>query len=143
MHANKGDRIRIEYKGFLDDGRVFDSTEQHGFPLKLTIGEGVYLEALEQAIIGMKINEEKTIRLSPKEAYGEYLPDRIEIVEKQNLPENSKLEEGSLIILISTEGTETQAKIIEVTDDEVILDFNHPLAGIPLNFRLKLVEIIR
>ena len=54
MSAQKGNHVKIEYEGFLDDGRVFDSTEQHGFPFKLTIGAGVYLDALEHALIGKK-----------------------------------------------------------------------------------------
>ena len=142
MSAQKGDQVRIKYEGFLDDGRVFDSTEQHGFPMKLTIGAGVYLDALEQALIGMELNEEKTIRLTPKDAYGEHLPERVETIDRKNLPNKSKLEEGTLLILTSPEGIETPAKIIDLTETEVTLDFNHPLAGIPLNFRLTLIEIV-
>jgi peptidylprolyl isomerase len=143
MSAQKGNHVKIEYEGFLDDGRVFDSTEQHGFPFKLTIGAGVYLDALEHAIIGMNVKEEKNIRLSPQEAYGEYLPERIETLDRKKLPNKSKLEEGSLVILTSPEGIETPAKVIDLTETEVTLDFNHPLAGIPLNFRLTLLEIIQ
>ena len=58
MPVQKGDHVRVEYEGFLDDGRIFDSTEQHGFPLKLTIGAGVFLEAFECALIGMEVEEE-------------------------------------------------------------------------------------
>ena len=143
MSAQKGNHVKIEYEGFLDDGRVFDSTEQHGFPFKLTIGAGVYLDALEYALIGMNVKEEKTIRLSPQEAYGEYLPEKIETIDRKKLPNKSKLEEGSLMILTSPEGIETPAKVVDLTETEVTLDFNHPLAGIPLNFRLTLLEIIQ
>jgi len=143
MPAQKGNHVRVEYEGFLDDGRVFDSTEQHGFPMKLTIGAGVYLDGLENALIGMKVDEVKTIHLSPSEAYGEHLPDRIETIDRKTLPSKSKLEEGTLIILTSSEGEETPAKIIDLTETEVTLDFNHPLAGIALNFRLTLLEIIQ
>ncbi|MCK4847969.1 MAG: peptidylprolyl isomerase [Candidatus Heimdallarchaeota archaeon] len=142
MPAKKGDFVKVEYQGFLDDGRIFDSTEQHGFPLKLTIGAGVYLDALENALIGMEVDEEKTIHLSPKEAYGEHLNERVETIERKTLPTKKELEEGSLIVLTSSEGEETPAKVIDLTETEVTLDFNHPLAGIPLNFRITLLEII-
>ena len=142
MPAKKGDFVKVEYEGFLDDGRIFDSTEQHGFPLKLTIGAGVYLDALENALIGMEVDEEKTIHLSPKEAYGEHLNERVETIERKTLPTKKELEEGSLIVLTSSEGEETPAKVIDLTETEVTLDFNHPLAGIPLNFRITLLEII-
>ena len=142
MPVKKGNRVRIGYEGFLDDGRVFDSTEQHGFPLKFTVGSGIFLEAFEDAIIGMNVKEEKTIRLTPPEAYGEYLPEKVETIDRKTLLTKNKLEEGSLIILTTAEGTETPAKVIDFTETEVTLDFNHPLAGIPLNFRLTLLEII-
>ena len=143
MIAQKGNRVKVDYEGFLDDGRVFDSTDQHGFPLKLTIGEGVFLDALENAIIGMKIGEEKMIRLSPQDAYGEYLSDKVETIDKNTLPNKGKLEEGKLLILTSNDGNEIPAKVIDLHKDEITLDFNHPLAGIPLNFRLTLLEIIQ
>ena len=143
MSAQNGDHVRVEYEGFLDDGRIFDSTEHHGFPLKLTIGSGVYLEAFENALVGMKVEEVKVVRISPKDAYGEHLPERIETIDRKTLPSKSKLEAGTLIILTSSEGEETPAKVIDVTETEVTLDFNHPLAGIPLNFRLTLLEIIQ
>ena len=143
MPAQMGNHLRIEYEGFLDDGRIFDSTEQHGFPLKLTLGANVYLEAFEVALIGMNVGEEKVIRISPQEAYGEYLPERVETIDRKTLPNRSKLEEGTLIILTSSDGKETPAKVVDLTETEVTLDFNHPLAGIPLNFRLTLLEIIQ
>ena len=143
MTAQKGNRVRVEYEGFLDDGRVFDSTEQHGFPMKLTIGAGIYLDALENALIGMNVKEEKKIRLSPQEAYGEYLPEKIETIDRKTLPNEISLEEGTLVILTSAEGNETPAKVVDLTETEVTLDFNHPLAGIPLNFRLTLLEILQ
>ncbi len=143
MPAQKGNHVRVEYEGSLDDGRIFDSTEQHGFPMRLTIGAGVYLKAFEHALIGMEVDEVKVIRLSPQEAYGEYLPERLETIERKTLPNKSKLEEGTLIILTNSEGKETPAKVVDLTETEVTLDFNHPLAGIPLNFRLTLIEIIQ
>ena len=142
MPVQKGDRIRIEYEGFLDDGRVFDSTETHGFPMKLTVGDGLFLDVFEQAFIGMEAGGIKTIRLSPQEAYGEYKYNRIQIVPKKQLPTKNDLEIGTLLVLHDSDGNETPAKVLDLTDSEVTLDFNHPLAGISLNFKVTLLEIL-
>jgi FKBP-type peptidyl-prolyl cis-trans isomerase 2 len=143
MPVQKGDRIRIEYEGFLDDGRVFDSTEIHGFPMKVTVGEGVFLDAFEEALPGMEVDEMKIIRLSPSEAYGEYRFDRIKLIPREHLPTKSELEIGNLLILDDSDGNETPTKIIDFTEEEVTLDFNHPLAGITLNFKVKILEKVR
>ncbi len=142
MPAIKGDKVRIDYEGFLDDGRIFDETKRQGFPMKLTIGEGLFLDEFENAIIGMEVGEKKTIRLEPVKAYGKYNPDLIEIIPLHDLEIQNPLEIGNLLILSTPNGSKTPAKIINFSETDVTLDFNHPLAGITLNYRLKLVEIL-
>ena len=141
MPVQQGDRIRIEYTGYLDDGQIFDSTERHGFPMKLTVGEGVFLDVFEQALLGMEEGETKKIRLSPPEAYGEYRYEKIELIPREQLPTKNELEVGNLLILQDTDGNEIPTKVLEFTDTEVTLDFNHPLAGITLNYRVTIIEI--
>lgn len=143
MFVQVGDRIRIEYEGFLDDGRVFDSTEFHGFPMKLTVGAGVFLESFENALIGMKVGEQKSIRLIPSDAYGQHDSSLIEIVPRKTLPTKKELEIGTLLILRTEEGTETPAKVIDLNDEDVTVDLNHPLAGITLNYRITLIEVLK
>jgi FKBP-type peptidyl-prolyl cis-trans isomerase 2 len=142
MPVQKGDRIRVEYEAFLDDGRIFDSTKNHGFPMKLTVGEGIFLDAFEKALLGMEVGETKIIRLQPLEAYGEYKYEKIELVKRDQVPTENQLEVGNLLILRDSSGTETPTKILDFTDTEVTLDFNHPLAGITLNFRVTIAEIL-
>ena len=143
LTVQKGDRVRIKYEGFLDDGRIFDSTENHGFPMKLTVGTGIFLEGFENALLGMKVGQEKSIRLPPLEAYGIHIPSLIEVVPRESIPAKKILEIGTLLIITSENGDETPAKVINLTDEEVTLDFNHPLAGITLNYRISLLEIIK
>ncbi len=142
MPVQKGDRIRIEYEAYLDDGQVFDSTENHGFPMKLTVGEGKFLDAFEDALYGMEVGEVKLIRLSPQDAYGEYGFEKIELIPREKLPTKNELEIGSLLILTDPTGNEIPTKVLDFTDTEVTLDFNHPLAGITLNYRVTVIEIL-
>ncbi|MFX0149675.1 MAG: peptidylprolyl isomerase [Candidatus Hodarchaeota archaeon] len=141
MPVKLGDKIKIEYEGTLNDGIVFDSTDKHGFPLKFTVGNGQFLDGFENAVLGMEIGEEKTINLSPAEAYGEYNPDLIKVVRRDNIPTDKDLIVDMLLILNTPDGKQYPAKIIHIIEDKITLDLNHPLAGIALNFKIKLLAI--
>ncbi|MFX0185319.1 MAG: peptidylprolyl isomerase [Candidatus Hodarchaeota archaeon] len=142
MPVKQGDKVKIEYEGTLNDGTVFDSTKKHGVPLKFTVGNGQFLDGFENAVLGMEIGEEKTINLSPSEAYGEYNPDLVRIVRRDNIPTEKELSFGMLLILNTPDGKQYPAKIVNIIEDEITLDMNHPLAGIALNFKIKLLAII-
>jgi peptidylprolyl isomerase len=142
MPIQKGDRIRIEYEAYLDDGQVFDSTANHGFPMKVLVGDGRFLDAFEEALLGMEVGERKIVRLPPSKAYGEYSFDKIELLARNKIPTKKELEIGNLLILQDSTGTEVPTKVLDFTDTEVTLDFNHPLAGITLNYRVSIVEIL-
>jgi peptidylprolyl isomerase len=140
--VKKGDKVRIDYEGFLDDGRIFDETKKQGFPMKLVVGDGLFLEEFEDNIIGMKVGEVKTIRIPPSKAYGIYNSDLIDIIPLTDLEIQNPLEIGNLLVLSESDGSKTPAKIIDFSETDVTLDFNHPLAGITLNYKLTLVEIL-
>jgi FKBP-type peptidyl-prolyl cis-trans isomerase 2 len=142
MPVKQGDKVKIEYEGTLNDGTVFDSTKNHGFPLKFKVGNGQFLDGFENAVLGMEVGEEKTIDLSPSEAYGEYNPDLVRIVRRDNIPTEKELSLGMLLILNTPNGKQYPTKIINIIEDEITLDMNHPLAGIALNFKIKLLAII-
>lgn len=142
MPVKKGDKVRIDYEGFLDDGRIFDETKEHGVPLKLIVGKGLFLDEFENAIIGMEAGEVKTIRIPPSKAYGDHNPDLIEIIPIADLNFRNPLEKGNLLVISGSNGSETPAKIIDFSETDVTLDFNHPLSGITMNYKITLIEII-
>lgn len=142
MPVMRGDKIKVEYIGTLDNGEIFDSTEQSDHPLKFVVGTGVFLDAFEEAVIGMEINDEKEIRLKPVNAYGEYNPNLVDTMSLDSIPTDKKLSPGMLLVFMKENGEEIPARIIEITDSEATLDMNHPLSGIALNFKIKVLEII-
>lgn len=142
MPVKKGDKVRIDYEGFLDDGRIFDETKEHGVPLKLIVGNGVFLDEFENAIIGMETGEVKTIRIPPSKAYGDYNSDLINIIPITDLNIQNPLEKGNLLVVSNSNGIETPAKIIDFSENDVKLDFNHPLSGITMNYKITLLEIL-
>ncbi|MHA2305254.1 MAG: FKBP-type peptidyl-prolyl cis-trans isomerase [Candidatus Hodarchaeales archaeon] len=142
MPVSRGDKIKVDYVGTLDDGTIFDSTKETGQPLKFIVGAGLFLDAFENSVIGMEIGEEKTIHLPPEEAYGKYNPNLIDTVSISSIPIKKDLHPGMLLVFCRDNGEEVPARIIELNDNEVELDMNHPLSGISLNYSIIVIDII-
>jgi len=140
MAVKKGDKISVEYKGSFEDGEVFDSTEKHGgVPLEFEAGSGMVVPGFDKSVIGMKKDEEKTITLKPEEAYGPNNDQAVQKVPKDKFPKEAK--EGMMIGVPLPNGQQIPAKIVKITDKEVTIDMNHPMAGKTLVFWIKVVDI--
>src|SRR3989344_1485040 len=140
MPVEKGNKVKVEYKGTLDDGTVFDASERHGKPLEFEAGSGQVIKGFDEAVIGMEIGEEKEIKLQPEEAYGPENEDLKKKIPRENLPKDQEPKKNMLLMVGLPDGRQIPAKIIEVTDNEVTIDLNHPLAGKVLNFKIKVVD---
>jgi peptidylprolyl isomerase len=141
MSVKKGDKIKVEYTGTLEDGTLFDSSEAHGQPLEFEVGSGQLIKGFDDAVIGMEIGEEKEIKLQPSEAYGEHNPELVKKVPKEQFPKEKELKPGMILLIKLPNEIQVPVRIAEVTDDEIALDLNHPLAGKVLIFKIKVVEI--
>ncbi|MFX0064718.1 MAG: peptidylprolyl isomerase [Candidatus Hermodarchaeota archaeon] len=141
MPIKKGDRVRIEWIGTLEDGTIFDSSENYGEPLEFDVGAGQVITGLENAVIGMEKGEEKEIMLQPSEAYGEHNPDLVVQGPRNEFSKGQELKPGERYLVKIPPGYRS-VLIIEVTEETVVLDLNHSLAGKILNFKIKIVDII-
>jgi FKBP-type peptidyl-prolyl cis-trans isomerase 2 len=141
MPIKKGDKVKVEYKGTLSDGTVFDSTEKHGAPLEFEVGSQQLMEGFENAIIGMEKGEEKEFSLTSDEAYGEYNEELVKSVPRDQLPKDQDFEAGNMLVMGLPNGIQITAQITEITEDIVTLDLNHPLAGKDLTFKVKIVDV--
>ncbi|MFH1506717.1 MAG: peptidylprolyl isomerase [archaeon] len=141
MIVKKGSKVKIEYTGTLDDGTVFDSSERVGKPLEFEAGTGVVIPGFDKAIMGMKKGEEKEIVLKPEEAYGDRNPELIKKIPREQLPKEQEPKKGMILGLGTPDGRQIPAIITEVTDKEVSIDLNHPLAGKTLHFKVKVLDI--
>ena len=137
----KGDKVKIEYKGTLDDGTVFDASEKHGEPLEFEVGAGAVIPGFEKAVLGMEKGEEKKFTIPAKEAYGEPDPNLVKKIPKDKLEGAPDLEVGMALVMNLPNGASITACVIEVGDDTVTFDMNHPLAGKDLTFEIKIVGI--
>ncbi len=122
------------------DGEEFDSSEDSG-PIDFLQGHGNIISGLEDEIYGMKIGESKDVVVDPDGGYGEYDEELTEYLPKLEFPKEIPLEIGVELDMKDEDGDEVSARIIEVTADEVKLDFNHPLAGKTLNFTVTIVSL--
>ncbi|MEM8700220.1 MAG: peptidylprolyl isomerase [Pseudomonadota bacterium] len=138
--AKAGDTVQLHYKGTLDDGSVFDSSEGRE-PLEFTVGSGQIIPGLDKAIPGMKIGDEKTVRVEAEEAYGAVNPEARQTVPRGNLPPDVPLEKGLQLQAQTENGQTISVTVVEFSDDAVVLDANHPLAGKALTFAITLTGI--
>ena len=137
--AESGQKVRVHYSGKLDDGTEFDSSESDG-PMELTIGEGAALPAFEQALIGMAPGDTKTVHVPAEEAHGVHFPDMIRTVDRSAVPGSDDLTVGTRISATLMGGVRAYLRILEISDDKVTVDLNHPLAGKDLTYEITLVE---
>jgi FKBP-type peptidyl-prolyl cis-trans isomerase SlpA len=131
--------VTVNYTGKLEDGTIFDTSLVEGRePLKAKLGEGQLIPGFESGLIDMTIGENKTIDINPTEAYGEYNNELIVEVPKNNVPEN--VEVGMMLQTFGPMGPSI-VKVLEIKDEVVVLDANHPLAGKKLTFELEVVGV--
>ncbi|TCP44160.1 FKBP-type peptidyl-prolyl cis-trans isomerase [Rhodovulum marinum] len=135
-----GDKVRIHYTGTLADGTTFDSSQGRD-PLEFTVGSGEIIPGLDSALPGMAAGDKKTVEIPCAEAYGEANPEARQAIPRAQVPAEIPLEIGTRLQLQTPQGQVMPVTVAEVTDDEVVLDANHPLAGQDLTFAIELVSI--
>ncbi len=151
--VKKGDRVRINFTGTLEDGTVFDSTLNEGDcgcddcgcdegPMELTLGEEEFFQQIEEALIGMAPGEKKTVVIPAEEAFGEYDEEKVFAVERSQFPEDITPEFGQELEFAGEDGESYPVTVVEVDDATVTLDANHPLAGEALAYEFELLEIL-
>ena len=140
IRAKDGDTVRVQYTGRLDDGSVFDSSVERE-TLQFTIGKGQVLHGVEQAVIGMRPQESKTVLVPAAEAYGPHRDEMTTEVRRNQFPDSVKLKVGQRLQINQKNGQSIAVSVLGLSDSTVRLDANHPLAGKDLTFDLQLVEI--
>lgn len=138
--AKKGDNVKIHYKGTLQDGSVFDSSEGRE-PLGFTLGSGQVIPGFDEAVMGMSEGEAKNVTIPVDKAYGPRNDELVMPVPLSQVPADLKPEVGQQLQMGGPDGQPVMVKIIDITDEHIMLDANPPLAGEDLIFDLELVAI--
>ncbi len=141
MNAVKnGDTVIINFSGKDSSGSIFDSTFDKK-PISLVIGSNIFLPFFEKAIIGMSVNEKKKIKIACNNAYGEEKKELIFSIQKNIFPDSTPPTPNMVLEFKQPDGKILCAKILSVSEDSVIVNTNHPLAGKDLFFDIEVLEI--
>ena len=131
--------VEVHYTGRLEDGTVFDSSLVEGRePLTATLGQGNLISGFENGLVDMSVGEKKTIEIEPENAYGQINPQMVNEVAKAQVPEGVSV--GDMLQAMSPAGP-INVKVLNIKEDVVVLDANHPLAGQKLIFDLEVISI--
>lgn len=139
MKAENGDIITIEYSVSLESGRCIDSSKEE--PLSFKLGEGNVIRGLETAIEGMQEKEEKGFIVEPEDGYGETDEDLKRSLPINVFPDEVELTEGESYTFMTEDERILHLRVLELNEDDVFVDMNHPLAGEKLVFEIKVIQI--
>ncbi len=141
MQVKTGDVVRVHYTGTLVDGSQFDSSVGRN-PLEFTVGAGQMIAGFDAGVLGMAVGDKKTLQIDPDHGYGQSNPEAIIEFPRTNVPEGMEIEVGMQLNLQNEYGQPVPVVIMEITEEVVIMDANHSLAGKDLIFEVELVEIV-
>jgi FKBP-type peptidyl-prolyl cis-trans isomerase 2 len=140
QQVKNGDKVKVHYHGRLTDGTTFDTSAGRE-PLEFEVGSGSVIKGFDDGVMGMVVGDKKTVNIPAEDAYGEKNPDMLVPFPKNNFPEDMNPEVGMRLNMTNGNGQMVPVTIVEVKEDTVILDANHPLAGEDLVFDIELVSI--
>ncbi len=171
VKAKSGDRVKVHYIGTLDDGTVFDASESAApagdsscstsscsdtagcsscgcsghaanAPMEFVIGQGQLIAKFEEAVIGLQPGETVKVRIDAADAYGERSDDLIAVIERSEIPADIEPAVGDQMEVSLLDGTTMPVIVVDVNETGVTLDANHLMAGMDLNFEIRLLEIV-
>ncbi len=134
-----GSMVSLEYTLSDENGKVIESNKGKD-PLIYKQGQHQIIPGLEKSLAGMKVNDQKKVRVKPEEAYGPVDPKRFQEVPKEKLPPEA-LKVGTMLMAKSPQGQGLPVKVQEIKEKTVVLDLNHPLAGKTLTFDVKVLDV--
>ena len=141
VKAKNGDTVKVHYTGKLKDESVF-SSNMDSAPLQFTLGKDRILIGLQEAIVNMKPGESKKVKIPAEKAYGPHLKELVHKVGRIQLREDLKPEVGKRLEFNKKTGEKVVVTVLDVSESNVTIDANHPLAGKDLTFDIILQEIV-
>lgn len=140
MRESIGPGMWVQMHYELRDGRgnLLEMTEE---PVEFVYGYSNLLPALEQSLAGLCAGDAVNVSIPPEDAYGTRDETNVFAVDREEFPPDAHLEEGSEFVAEGEDGTALTMRIVEVHDDHVVVDANHPLAGETLNFQIRVLAV--
>ena len=139
--VKSGDVVRIHYTGKLTDGTEFDSSAGRD-PLEFEVGAGQIISGLDDHVNGLSVGEKSSVTIPAAQAYGPHDPNRVQPVPRAQIPEGIDLAVGTRLQATTPDGQPLALTVVDLSEEEVTVDANHPLAGQDLVFDVEVVEIV-
>ena len=135
-----GCTVTMNFSLCFSDGTVADASEP-GEPMSFVMGDGSLVQGLELALFGLKAGDKQTLELDPLHAFGFSDPENIHSMPRSEFAPELPLEEGIVLAFSTPSGEEVPGTIKEVGETEILVDFNHPLAGHDVVFDVEILSI--
>lgn len=139
--AKHGDTVKVHYTGKLGDGTVFDNSQSRG-PIEFKIGDGQVIRGFEEAVVGMEPGESKTANVPVDRAFGPHRAEMVAVLDKNKMPPDIQPDIGQRLEIRQGNEQPITVMVTEISETNVTVDANHPLAGKDLTFDIRLVEIV-
>jgi len=141
MRAENGKRVKVQFVGRLEDGAVFaEGTAEK--PLEFTLGVGAIIPGFVEAVRGMTPGQRKTVEVPPEKGFGNYDPNMLIDFRRDKFAQREPISQGMEVTVEDPVGNSHTGRVDSFTDQSVKLDLNHPLAGQPLKFEIRLQEVV-
>ena len=138
LQVQTGTSVTLHFSLALENGHIVDSNFE-GNPATFSVGDGNLLPGFESRLLGLAVGDEREFIISPENAFGQHNAQNVQAVDRGNFDE-SELEIGSILSFQNGDG-ELPGVIIALEENQVMVDFNHPLSGKNIVFQVKIVEI--
>ncbi|EAW39389.1 probable peptidyl-prolyl cis-trans isomerase, FkbP-type [marine gamma proteobacterium HTCC2080] len=140
LMISEGTRVTLNFALVLDDGSEIDSNFEKE-PASFSVGDGSLLPGFERALFGLKSGDEATLEILPEEGFGQPNDNNLQTIKRDQFDAGSELEEGMVFSFADAAGGELPGVVKTFDADEVTVDFNHPLAGRTLSFRVAIHNV--
>lgn len=141
VRIGPGKRVTLHFSVLLMDGALVDSTKEKA-PATFTVGDGNLLPGFEQSLFGLKTGDKRSIVLQAEQAFGPYNEDNLHTMRRGAFDSSMNLEEGMVVSFADQSKAELPGVIKELSEDSVLVDFNHPLAGKDLTFQVEIINVV-
>jgi len=133
-------QVTLHFALKMEDGAVIDSNFE-GQPATFIVGDGNLLPGFEKSLVGMKAGDENSFVIKPEDAFGQSNPNNMQQMPRDQFASDMELVEGLVVSFADAQKAETPGVVHSFDDEQVTIDFNHPLAGRDIIFDVKVVDV--
>lgn len=140
LKIDQATQVELHFALMLEDGAIVDSTFE-GDAAQLTPGDGNLPEHFEACLFGLEEGSQETFTLTPEKAFGQHNPSNVQRLSKEAFKDIENLEIGMMLGFNDPKGNEVPGVISDLEDAHVTVDFNHPLAGKTVQFKVEILKV--